>query len=124
MGNKLGAFNEPTQWHDYINKDPQCFCSYNGGHAYGVLRSINKEEGYAEIQPSIVFNIDGSQASVNNQIPTRLPLPLGIIRPLPERMSLEDYVNDYNKRKEEEIRARTSQKGSNILLPDKDFHYP
>lgn len=124
MTEKFGGFDEPTQWQDYINKDPQCFCTHNGGNAWGVLKKVDKNEGYAEIQPSVVFNLDGSQASINNQTPTRLPLPLGIIRPLPEGMSLDNYVSDYNKRKEEEVRARPFQRESSILLPHKDFHYP
>ena len=124
MRKDFGDFDKPTQWEPYVNNDPYCFCNLNGGYAYGVLKNINKREDFAEIQPSIVFNLDNSQASINNQKPTRLPLPLGIIRPLPEGMSLEKFVEDYNKRKEAETRAKAFQREDNILIPHRDFKYP
>ncbi|MDD5192668.1 MAG: hypothetical protein PHX96_06035 [Candidatus Nanoarchaeia archaeon] len=67
----FGNFNlQESPWDSHINGEPKCFSTFNGASVWGVLRKIDKDNGYAYIMPSIVYDMKCSQASINNDSPT------------------------------------------------------
>ncbi|MFA7707826.1 MAG: hypothetical protein WCX73_02665 [Candidatus Pacearchaeota archaeon] len=92
MENKhnMGWNNKKSYLDIYVGK-PVC-ASHNGQTVHGVLAEVNLNEGYADFKPSIVGEGDNSIA-INKELPTRVLLPLGVIRPLTQ--TLEEYVEKY-----------------------------
>jgi len=66
----------------------------NGNSVLGILKNIDELNKLAYLQPSIVGFADDT-LYVEESLPTRIRIPLGIIRPM--KGTVEDYVKVYNK---------------------------
>ena len=89
--NKMGWGEKETNCDIYKGK---FVCAgHNGNIVYGILKEINTNQNYVDFMPSIVGTGDNSIA-INTDLPTRLSLPISLIRPVPQ--TLEDYVKEYN----------------------------
>jgi hypothetical protein len=104
----------PTQWDSNIDGIPRYFSNHQGDNICGVLIKIDKKIGYAFFKPSITYNLNGSEAHINEGEPAKIPLPIGAIRPLPNNMTLEECVADYNRRKRD---GEEGKRKGLIILP-------
>jgi hypothetical protein len=93
--NTLGfGFKKDPYQRDKIYFNKFVCVEYNGHSVFGILKKIDRLEGYAYLRPSLVGKADGFLKIVSN-VPTKISLPLTVIRPIPG--TLEEYVNVYNK---------------------------
>lgn len=65
----------------------------NGNTVMGILKKVDRKNKLAYFQPSLVGYVDGS-LNVEEELPTRINMPLGIIRHL--KGTIEEYAEKYN----------------------------
>lgn len=96
MPENTSGFGFGRKNHDEQNRylDKFVCVQQNGNSVYGIFKKIDKIKGCAYFMPSIVGNADDS-LGIMHDLPTKIDLPLTIIRPMPE--TLEEYVTKYNK---------------------------
>ena len=91
VGFGYGEAPTSTIYDKYIGK---CIStSYNGHSAVGILKVINRERGFAELQPAVVSDGKGF-LDIQRSLPVQMPFPLGPVYPLTE--SLEEWVLKHN----------------------------
>ena len=98
MENKENNFGnlpqiKETPWDIYIGKF--ITTAQNGSRAYGILKEIDIHNQVAYFQPSIISGPD-DLIEINNELPTQMPLPLGVIFPI--QGTLENFVEISNKK--------------------------
>jgi hypothetical protein len=91
--NRLGFQTPRSIWDCYIGK----LVVFSGGQnsICGVLKEVNKPENYMDFQPSLV-TMPGDGAVINKDFPTRISTCSGLMKPVPETMTLEQVVENYN----------------------------
>jgi hypothetical protein len=94
----LGKADIDAFLEQYLDGQPRVYSNHETSIC-GVLKKIDTATGFAHFQPAIVYNLDGSYAEINDQESVIISLPIRTIRPLLKGATLEEYVADYNERK-------------------------
>jgi hypothetical protein len=90
-----------------------------GVRALGVLSGFDDDfgRGHLILDPSTTYNPLTERMVIIQGIPTRIALPVSLIRPLP--WDLEEFVDMYNSRSD--IRGDPNSEPSSLFLPGRDF---
>lgn len=95
---RTGMGPPTTEWDIY--KDGPVCVQRDGNTIYGVVKEINTDKNYVYLQPLIRTNLFGTRFVFVKDKPTMVPAQGCIVRPLKDG-ELENFVEEFNKQKEE-----------------------
>ena len=105
----FGKTDELRELEEYVGREVRF--ERNNITVYGVFIGI--KDGYAIFNPSLVLSPGGQDSYLNKDLPSKMLLPVEVIRPLPDG-TLEETLKEFyeQKRKQEEKEKEPEKKKS------------